>query len=184
MAVICNGISQAVMLASPSDLEDFGIGFAMTEGLIHSLAELRDVEVVAVCQGIEVRLTIGTGAMARLKARRRSLSGKTGCGLCGVESLDDGMRPVRSQHMNPCQPKIDLDAIARVCEDLNRRQQLHRQTGAAHAAGFASRTGELLALREDVGRHNALDKLLGMLASERRPLTDGFVLLPVGPATR
>ncbi len=168
VALVYNGISHAVMLASPADLDDFALGFSLTEGIVASASEVHDIEVLANADGIEVRLTIAGACMAALKSRRRALAGRTGCGLCGVETLRDAVRPVRVVSREPIHANfIDRAAIARAFDALATHQHLHQATGAAHAAGFADRFGVLALMREDVGRHNALDKLVGAMAPRR-----------------
>jgi len=174
VALVYNGISHAVMLASPGDLEDFALGFSLSEGILQALGELYDCEVVSVAEGIEVRLEIASERLVALQARRRSLAGRTGCGLCGVESLQAAVRepaPVASRVLLPA------SAIQRVLADLGGRQPLHRATGAAHAAAWATNDGTLRVVREDVGRHNALDKLIGALAKQRFDPAAGFVVV-------
>jgi formate dehydrogenase accessory protein FdhD len=174
VALVYNGISHAVMLATPTDLEDFGLGFSLSEGILADPAELYDCEIVACPEGIEVRLDIATSRLVALKARRRSLAGRTGCGLCGVESLQAALHAP-----TPVAPRrpIAAAAVHRALADLGDWQPLHRATGAAHAAAWADNAGNLLAVREDVGRHNALDKLVGTLARRRFDPGAGFVVV-------
>ncbi|MFN7725436.1 MAG: formate dehydrogenase accessory sulfurtransferase FdhD [Rubrivivax sp.] len=157
VALVFNGISHAVMLASPADLEDFALGFAFTEGLVTGPEELLDTELVAVDQGLELRLQVTAACAWRLKDRRRQLAGRTGCGLCGTESLQQVQRelpPVPVAHLSPT-------ALARAQLALRQHQAVAGLTGASHAAAWCSAQGEVLCLREDIGRHNALDKLVG-----------------------
>ncbi|QID19797.1 formate dehydrogenase accessory sulfurtransferase FdhD [Nitrogeniibacter mangrovi] len=177
VALVYNGISHAVMLATPSDLEDFGHGFSLSEGIVASADEIFDCEAVAVEQGVELRMEIAGERLQHLKARRRQLAGRTGCGLCGIESLQAAMP---SPEPVPARPPLTVSAIRRALKKLNAHQKLHRVTGAAHAAAWASRDGDIVLVREDVGRHNALDKLIGAMASAQGPapdLADGFVLV-------
>ncbi|HET6718424.1 MAG TPA: formate dehydrogenase accessory sulfurtransferase FdhD [Rhodocyclaceae bacterium] len=174
VALVYNGISHAVMLATPSDLEDFGLGFSLSEGILASPDELYDCEVVTCPDGTEVRLEIASARLAALKVRRRSLAGRTGCDLCGVESLQAAVRdpaPVAPR------PPLAAAAIHRALAELTTWQPLHRATGAAHAAAWADNAGRLIAVREDVGRHNALDKLVGTLARRRFDPSTGFVVV-------
>ncbi len=157
VALVFNGISHAVMLASPADLEDFALGFAFTEGLLARPDELLGVDVVAVQQGLELQLQVTAACAWRLKERRRVLAGRTGCGLCGAESLQQVQRelpPVPVAHLSPT-------ALARAQQALRQHQAVAGLTGASHAAAWCSAQGEVLCLREDIGRHNALDKLVG-----------------------
>ena len=174
VALCYNGISHAVMMCTPSDLEDFALGFSLTEAIIERADQLYGVEIVPRDTGIELSLEIAGQAFARLKQRRRQLAGRSGCGLCGVESLEQlapgGLQPVSSAL------RVTHTAIQRALAQLPARQALQAQTGAAHAAAWCSASGELRYLREDVGRHNALDKLLGAYSRVQEP-GDGFVVV-------
>ena len=187
IALVFNGISHAVMLGTPQDLEDFALGFALSEGLIDSAADCFGVEVAPVAasaaglpegmDGMEVQIEISSRCFARLKDHRRSLSGRTGCGVCGVESfaaLDLSFAPLPVQ---PWMDQLDLPVVLRAIEALRDKQLLNAQAGAIHAAGWALPDGQLLDVVEDVGRHNALDKLLGRLARTGRLGQPGFVVL-------
>ena len=162
VALVYNGISHAVMLASPGDLEDLAVGFSLTEGIVPSARAIYDVEVAEGCEGIELRIVIAATHMAALKLRRRALAGRTGCGLCGVESLAQALRPTRVVDGGG---SITAQALDRAFARLDSLQACHRASGAAHAAGFADWQGGVRLLREDVGRHNALDKLVGAMAA-------------------
>ena len=158
VALVYNGISHAVMMASPADLEDFALGFSVSEGIADDKTDIGEIETVAVDQGIEVRIALSSRAFWRLKERRRTLAGRTGCGLCGVDSLEQTVRvmePVKADL------KVSLDAIHRALDNLPEAQVNNRATRSMHAAAFATAQGELKLVREDVGRHNALDKLIG-----------------------
>ena len=160
VALVYNGISHAVMMASPADLEDFALGFSVSEGIADDKSDIGEIEAVAVSQGIEVRIELSSRAFWRLKERRRTLAGRTGCGLCGVDSLEQTVRvmePVKADL------KVPLDAIHRALDNLPEAQVNNRVTRSMHAAAFATAQGELKLVREDVGRHNALDKLIGAL---------------------
>ena len=174
VALEYNGISHAVMLASPADLEEFALGFSLTEEIVASAGEVRDIEVVPAPQGITIRLEIASACFARLKERRRSLAGRTGCGLCGTETLAQAVRPPARLASSA---RFEMAAVQRALADLRGRQPLHEASGASHAAGYASAEGELLFVREDVGRHNALDKLVGALARGRIDASQGFVVV-------
>lgn len=174
VALVFNGISHAVMLASPADLEDFALGFSLSEGILATPSELYDVECLAGARGIEVRLEIASSRFAALKARRRSLAGRSGCGLCGVDSLDAVARPLP---VVPPAPALSPGAIASALGKLPGHQRLRETTGAVHAAAWVAADGQILALREDVGRHNALDKLLGHLARLPGGPGHGFVIV-------
>ena len=172
VALVFNGISHAVMLASPLDLEDFALGFALTEGLIANRSELYGIDVLPVANGIEVRLEVASATAFRLKERRRNLSGRTGCGLCGTESLDQVLRAMPTVDRPVT---IETSAAARSLRAMASGQPMQRLSGAAHAAAWCDRSGRVVLLREDVGRHNALDKLIGALVTAASPTVDGFV---------
>lgn len=174
VAMVFNGISHAVMLASPADLEDFGLGFSLAEGVIERSAELYETDVHDHASGIEIRMRISGRAFEALKARRRSLTGRTGCGLCGVDSLQQVARPVAAVSRGPA---IGEQAIERAFAQLSQSQALHALTGAMHAAAWADTQGNLVAVREDLGRHNALDKLIGALAHAGRNPSQGFAIV-------
>ncbi|VTU21385.1 formate dehydrogenase accessory protein [Variovorax sp. SRS16] len=175
VALEFNGVSHAVMLATPLDLEDFALGFALSEGVLASRDELYDVEQHEDALGITMRLRIAAAAFARLKDRRRSLAGRTGCGLCGTESL---AHVARELPVLPDGPRFERQAVARAMAELGGLQTLQRATGAVHAAAWCSAHGEIHLLREDVGRHNALDKLIGGLVAARHPGPDtGFIVV-------
>jgi len=160
VALVYNGISHAVMMASPADLEDFAVGFSVSEGIADDKSDIGAIEPFVVEDGIEVRIELSSRAFWRLKERRRTLAGRTGCGLCGVDSLEQTVRvmqPVSSAL------KVSLDAIHRALDNLPEAQTNNRATRSMHAAAFATPQGELKLVREDVGRHNALDKLIGGL---------------------
>lgn len=174
VALVYNGISHAVLLATPTDLEDLALGFSLSEGILASRSELYDAERVDGSRGIELRLEIASERFAGLKARRRNLAGRTGCGLCGVESLDALARP---HPQLPARAPVPVEAAFAGLAALPGHQPLRQATGAVHAAAWIDRDGTIHALREDVGRHNALDKLLGHLAATRFDPASGFVLV-------
>ncbi|HKX43491.1 MAG TPA: formate dehydrogenase accessory sulfurtransferase FdhD [Burkholderiaceae bacterium] len=173
VALEFNGISHAVMLATPADLEDFALGFGLAEGIFTSASELYGCEIEVDAGGITLRLEVSARCFAGLKERRRTLAGRTGCGLCGTESLDQVLRPL---------PRIAAEgaplsarAIATAMREMRERQRLCEATGAVHAAAWCDREGHVQWLREDVGRHNALDKLIGALARAQHAARDGFI---------
>jgi FdhD protein len=174
VALVYNGISHAVMMATPCDIEDFARGFTLTEHIVGKPSEIFDIEAEPAGRGIEVRLRIAGQRMAALQQRRRTLAGRTGCGLCGVDSLDAALRPVPPTRSTM---PVSRAAIARAMAALPPEQRINRDNGATHAAGWATLDGTLLAVREDVGRHNALDKLAGALAKRDLAGTDGFVVV-------
>ncbi|MBV8501474.1 MAG: formate dehydrogenase accessory sulfurtransferase FdhD [Paucibacter sp.] len=174
VALVFNGISHAVMMATPTDLEAFALGFALSEGLLERPSECYGIDVAEGAMGCEVQLEVSAAAERRLKERRRNLAGRTGCGLCGIDSLqalDLAPPPLDA----PLQ--IELAAVHRAFEQLPALQLLNAQSGAHHAAGWSTLAGELLVVMEDVGRHNALDKLLGSRVRAGAVLEDGFVIM-------
>jgi len=174
VALSYNGISHAVMLASPADLEEFALGFSLSEGILAHAAELYDLELEPGERGVVVQMRIAEDRLAALKHRRRALAGRTGCGLCGVESLEQVARVLAPL---PAEPVIAAASLQKALARLQQNQPLHASTGGVHAAAWADPAGNLLAVREDVGRHNALDKLIGALARERRDPRAGFALI-------
>jgi FdhD protein len=174
VALEFNGVSHAVMLASPLNLEDFALGFALSEGILSSAGELYDVEETSSALGITLHLRVATSAFEKLKDRRRSLTGRTGCGLCGIDSLQ---QVVRSVPVLTHPTVVTPTAIAKGMAQMAQQQQLQQATGAVHAAAWCTAEGEVRLLREDVGRHNALDKLVGALARQHVAAADGFVTI-------
>ena len=172
VAMVYNGISHAVMMATPLHLQDFALGFSLSEGMIEAPAELRDIEVVASELGFEARMDIAPGAFMRLKQRRRQLSGRTGCGLCGLESLHS-LKPRARAVPRAALP--EYRAVEKAVQGMRERQAIQSLCGAVHAAAYVSAAGDIVEIREDVGRHNALDKLLGALAG--RAVAGGFALV-------
>ena len=160
------GTTHAVMMASPADLDDFAFGFSLTEGIIKRPEEIESIGVEEVGPGIDIQIRLKDSANTRFEARRRRLAGPVGCGLCGIESIDEAMRAVREVGA----AKLNLaDAdIVQSVRLLSKRQPFHAETGAVHAAGFYIPSKGIVAAREDVGRHNALDKLAGALAKAGR----------------
>ena len=172
VALEVNGIAHAVMLATPADLDDFALGFLLSEGIVDSRRDLLDVEIELVESGIAVRAEIVQRCVHRLKERKRALAGRTGCGLCGTESIAEAVRPIRGV---VARIEVDAASIARGMQALAAGQALQRATGATHAAAWISLDGAMGAVREDVGRHNALDKLIGALSRAGFDPASGFV---------
>lgn len=174
VAFTYDGGSYAVMMATPQNLEDFAFGFSFTEGVVASPADVRQFDIVEHDAGIELRMWLNEPRAAALGERRRYLAGPTGCGLCGIDSLDEAVRPAArvpdGQTFSPAE-------IMRALEALPPRQELNRQTRAVHAAAFWRSEAGLVAVREDVGRHNALDKLAGALIRDNVPRRGGMVVL-------
>jgi FdhD protein len=166
----------AVMMCSPQDLEDFAIGFSFTEGVIDTIDDIRSivVEEDSEQRGLRLVVSLASEKMKRHLARGRSISGRTGCGVCGIDDLS--AMPCASALVAP--PfTLEVDSIIRALDDLVARQTLNAQTGATHAAGWCKANGEVLVVREDVGRHNALDKLIGRLLQDRVDPASGFFVI-------
>jgi FdhD protein len=171
IALQYNGVSHAVMLATPLDLEDFAVGFSLSEGLVDRMADVHDIEPEETCNGIVLHVEIASRCLARLKERKRTLAGRTGCGLCGIDSLAQAL-PRIEQRVTPL--SLETHALSRALREMRTLQALQSATGATHAAAWCDVEGRVELLREDVGRHNALDKLIGALARSRRDATRGF----------
>jgi len=174
VAFVYNDRPHAVMLATPADYEDFALGFSLSEGIIATAAEFAGVEVVPALAGIELRIAIPPERAALLDARVRQLTGRTGCGLCGAQTLEAAVR-------HP-PPVADPDAITgaalrRALGELHGRQSINAATGATHAAAWAAVDGSVALVREDVGRHNALDKLIGAMQRVSTDSRRGFVVV-------
>lgn len=174
VAMVYNGISHAVMLATPTRLEQFGLGFSLSEGILQSRSELYSCDIVTRKEGIELQMAIPQQRFAELKQRRRNMTGRTGCGLCGTESLQQVQRPM---HPLAGGQRFQAEAVHRALDSMPLQQSLQGLTGAMHAAVWAAVNGNILLLEEDIGRHNALDKLLGTLATTEHDRNQGFVLI-------
>ncbi len=174
VALVYNGIPHVVMMCTPADLEDFALGFSLTEELIRTPADLTEAKVVAYGQGIEVQLTVAAACEAEIASRTRKLTGRTGCGICGSDSI---AAVVKQLHAVPKEPVVPASAIQRAMAEIAGRQELNRAAGAVHAAGWATLAGDVTLVREDVGRHNALDKLIGALARAGTRPDSGFVVV-------
>mgnify|MGYP001195776770 CR=1 FL=1 len=174
VALTHDGSSYAVMLASPMDLQDFGVGFSFTEGVIGEAAEIADLDVVEHDDGLEVRMWLTPDPSRKLVARRRHITGPTGCGLCGVESLEDAARPLPRVADGITVDAADIHAAL---DAMMPAQRIGRETRAVHAAGFWTADEGLVVLREDVGRHNALDKVIGAVMRSGRSGETGMVVM-------
>ncbi|MAN99253.1 formate dehydrogenase accessory sulfurtransferase FdhD [uncultured Roseovarius sp.] len=161
VAFVFDGTTQAVMMATPADIGDFAHGFALTEGIVTDLAQIEGFEIAEHGEGIEARFWLRGDRQEALVARRRYMAGPVGCGLCGIDSLAEAVRPVPS--VAHAAPVFAAQEIARATDALRTCQPLHDLTRATHAAGFILPGAGLFLAREDVGRHNALDKLIGAL---------------------
>ena len=174
VALEYNGISHAVMLASPADLEHFALGFSLSEGIVQSRGEIFECDVVETALGIRVSMRIASERMAALKERRRNLTGRTGCGLCGTESLQHAVRTPPKVKSNVVFGADELDAAFL---HMERVQNLQRRTGATHAAAWLGMGRGIQDVREDVGRHNALDKLIGAMSRKQIDFSSGAALI-------
>ena len=173
VALVYNARSYAVMMCTPADLEDFAIGFTVSEQ-IASASDVRRVDVVKYARGIELQIEVAADVAERLADRTRAMVARTGCGLCGIEVIDTAMRtpePVRSALV------VTRDALWRAGDLLGARQSLNRDVNAIHAAAWASAEGDVRVVREDVGRHNALDKVIGALARGGIDTSQGFAIV-------
>jgi FdhD protein len=168
-----NGSSHAVMMASPQDLQDFAVGFSLTQRIVERSSDIEAIEIVALAKGIDCQLWISPDKAANIAKKRRALAGPTGCGICGVEGIDAAVQPV--QRVDTTITVLATE-IHTAMSALSANQPLGMATRATHAAGYWSRETGLMAVREDVGRHNALDKLAGALA-QRADMHNGIVLL-------
>jgi FdhD protein len=174
VAFTYDGGSYAVMMATPADFEDFAVGFSLDEGVIASPEEIDRLEIIEEELGVELRMWLAEPRSSELGARRRHMAGPTGCGLCGIESLAEAMRPAPRVAEGVA---ISPAAILRALDALAPAQALNRETRAVHAAAFFRPDGEFVVLREDAGRHNALDKLAGAVARAGIRAAHGFVVV-------
>jgi len=174
VAMVYNGEPFVVVMASPADLEDLAVGFSFTEGIVDAAPGVTIVDVVRHSRGVEVQMRIEDAAAARIAERRRGISARTGCGVCGIESIDEVLRPPRTV---PDGMRFSVDALWRAAKELEGRQPVNVETRAVHAAGLADSSGALVIVREDVGRHNALDKAIGAALREARDVTGSFAVV-------
>ncbi|MGG7523649.1 formate dehydrogenase accessory sulfurtransferase FdhD [bacterium BS0013] len=174
VALVYNGISHVVMMASPKDLELFAIGFSLSEGIIEHPQEIYGMDVVQACNGLEVQIELSSRRFMGLKERRRALAGRTGCGVCGVEQLNDIGKPVTPL---PFTQTFNLAYLDHALEHLNDVQPIGQLSGCTHAAAWVLPSGEIAGGHEDVGRHVALDKLLGRRAREKDVWQQGAALV-------
>ena len=174
VALVYNGISHVVMMASPKDLELFAIGFSLSEGIIEHPQDIYGMDVVQACNGLEVQIELSSRRFMGLKERRRALAGRTGCGVCGVEQLNDIGKPVSPL---PFTQTFNLAHLDPALEHLNDIQPIGQLSGCTHAAAWVLPSGEIAGGHEDVGRHVALDKLLGRRARESEVWQQGAALV-------
>ena len=174
IALVYNGRPYVVVMGTPSDFEDLAVGFSRTEGIIDDSSSIEHVDVVRASHGVELQIQIPTASAERLEARARALVSRTGCGLCGVETINDALRVPLSVASDL---RISGDALWMAGAELSRQQTLNNETSTVHAAGWAAPDGSLRVAREDVGRHNALDKVLGALVRLEIDPADGFIVV-------
>ncbi len=174
VAFVYNCRSHAVMMATPADLEDFAVGFSIAEGIVAGPGEIRSVRVAPRGPGFSLSIQVPEARAGALESRQRGLAGRTGCGLCGIAEIEQALRPLPVLGDGPVLPAA---ALAAALAALPPAQQLNRQTGAMHAAALGDADGRLLVVREDVGRHNALDKMIGAAARQRLDPAGGFVVV-------
>ncbi|KQW97301.1 formate dehydrogenase family accessory protein FdhD [Massilia sp. Root418] len=176
VALVINGISHAVMMATPTDLEEFAAGFVLTEGLVAVRSDIYGIEVAQHGAGYEVALSVAQQRFVQMKEKRRAMAGRSGCGVCGIESL--AMLDLAPELVAvPWQGRDVAPAVAAAARELGRHQALMRATGGVHAAAWCTPDGSIVRVFEDVGRHNALDKLIGALALQGQDMRDGFVFM-------
>jgi FdhD protein len=174
IALTYNGGTYAVMMATPQDLKDFAIGFSLSEGTVLSADDIESFEIVELDDGIELRMWLAQSRADRLSERRRHIAGPTGCGLCGIDSITEAVRPAAI--VAPGQSFSSQDVMTAM-QSIPPLQTINIETRAVHAAAFWAPARGIVALREDVGRHNALDKLAGALAQDNISASEGIVLL-------
>src|SRR6202045_3162078 len=174
VALTYNGGTYAVMMTTPQDLEDFAVGFSLSEGVISASADIDSLDIVHLDSGVELRMWLNKPKADRLQERRRQIAGPTGCGLCGIDSIAEAMRPAAVIGHGQ---QFSSEQIMAAIQKLPLLQKLNTETRAVHPAAFWNFTGCIVALREDVGRHNALDKLSGALARASVVGNDGIILL-------
>ena len=174
VALEFDGSPYAVMMLTPADLEDFAVGFALSERIIVRAGEIARIDVRQGTRGIGIDVRLEREHSARLAERRRAIPGQSGCGICGLTTIEEAL-----PQLTPltAAPRVAQKALFRALESLPARQTLNQATGAVHAASFCSPDGEILVVREDVGRHNAFDKVIGHLAREGLEPSSGFALL-------
>lgn len=175
VALVYNGIAHAVMMATPRDLEEFAVGFTLTEGIVASASDIFDMDVFMHADSAEVQLRIAEPDLLKLKDKRRALAGRTGCGVCGIESIE--LLDLTPEKRAVVAGAIDGAAVARAASEMVPHQVLMAKTGGVHAAAWCAPDGAVLKVFEDVGRHNGLDKLIGHLALRRIAMDEGFVFL-------
>jgi len=174
VALVYHGVPHVVMLATPSDLEDYAVGFTVSEGLVASPREIQSVEVTRGADAVDVRIGIAGERFSELLRRRRNLTGRSGCGLCGAETVDEAIRPPTKVGKGPTVTAADLHAAL---AQLESQQPVNKRTGSIHAAAWVVPGQGIQFVREDVGRHNALDKVIGALVRSAADVNAGYALI-------
>ena len=179
IALVYNGVPHVVVMASPADLEDLALGFSLSEAIIGSAAELGGIEIVPEQTGYSIYLSVPTARVAVIEQRRRNMTARTGCGVCGAETIEQAMRDVPrvAAPIAAGGQRVARQAMSVAMKQLPSLQTLNAATGATHAAAWANIDGQLQVVREDVGRHNALDKLIGALAAGGMDTSQGFAVI-------
>ncbi len=172
-SILYNGASFAVMMVTPSDLEDFAVGFSITEGIAASADEIGSIRIAEAADGFLVNIEVNAGALERAEGRRRTLTGRSGCGICGAQSLDAVMKPLAQV----AGKRPETNAVLKAFELMPSMQPMNLDNRSTHAAAYCDLSGKVELVREDIGRHNALDKLAGALAREGRDASGGFILM-------
>lgn len=174
LAISYNGITQAVMMLSPTDLEDFALGFSLGQGLLESIDDIYDIQLSGTGSARQVELSISSRAFWALKQQRRQMAGSSGCGLCGVAALEQALPALPDLQPTPLPPAAQLHGLR---QRIAQSQTLAQSSGALHAALFVDEQGQIRLCREDIGRHNALDKLIGALQRQRLDARGGFAVI-------
>jgi FdhD protein len=179
IALVYNGVPHVVVMASPANLEDLALGFSLSEAVIGSVAELGGIEIVPEQTGYSIYLSVPPERVAAIEQRRRNMTARTGCGVCGAETIEQAMRnvPIVAASKVASSQRVTRRAIADAMKQLPALQTLNAATGATHAAAWANLNGQLQLAREDVGRHNALDKLIGAMAAGGVDTAQGFAVI-------
>lgn len=172
VALVYNGISHTVLMCSATELENLAIGFSLSEGIIQHYRDIHDIDIVHTVKGIELHIELCNRCFEQLKHVRRTMAGRTGCGICGTEQLDQVVRPLSTVGN---QLTMDIASFDSALQELKQHQQLNNITGATHAAAYLSPNGEIVAIQEDIGRHIALDKLIGYIIKNK--LEGGAILV-------
>lgn len=174
IALVYNGISHVVLMATPADIAELVLGFSLSEGIIENVSQIYSIDIEEEINGIIANIQLASAAFARLKNRRRQMSGRSGCGLCGIDSLNAVQPQIAEvEHYTA----ISVEAIKRALTDFNYHQTLRKQTGSVHGVAWVQHSGDIVTMREDVGRHNALDKIIGWGLHTKVDWKHGFVVL-------